>query len=116
MGLRVKRYGPLATIVLLGKLVGTFEPPRVIVVTAQANSTRASANTMPPSQAADTVAGTKRNGKSQPRAMPTAALMAQASGGRTRTWAVSTVPLVSTLSAGAPNERLERAATRGRDA
>ena len=31
MGLRVKRYGPLSTMVVVGRLVGTFEPVLVIV-------------------------------------------------------------------------------------
>src|SRR5215468_7281030 len=35
MGLRVKRYGPLSTMVVVGRLVGTFEPALVIVTMAQ---------------------------------------------------------------------------------
>src|SRR5215510_2533775 len=41
MELRVKRYGPLSTMVVVGRLVGTFEPVLVIVTIAEATSTSA---------------------------------------------------------------------------
>src|SRR5215510_10581335 len=52
MGLRVKRYGPLSTMVAVGRLVGTFEPPLVMVTMAQARSASARTNTIAPSQPA----------------------------------------------------------------
>ena len=33
MGLRVKRYGPCSTMVVVGRLVGMFEPALMIVTT-----------------------------------------------------------------------------------
>src|SRR5215831_15572746 len=91
MGLRVKRYGPLSTMVVVGRLVGTFEPTLVIVTIAQANSASARTNTIPPSQPAGKSAG--RNGKraSQLSASPAMTASAHASGGRITTWAVSAV-------------------------
>jgi hypothetical protein len=35
MGLRVMRYDPLSTMVVVGRLVGTFEPAPVIVTMAE---------------------------------------------------------------------------------
>src|SRR5215831_14555614 len=61
MGLRVKRYGPLSTMVVVGRLVGTFEPARMTVTMAQAKSASARTNTIAPSQPAGRSAG--RNGK-----------------------------------------------------
>src|SRR5215813_9283665 len=61
MGLRVKRYGPLSTMAVVGRLVGTFEPPLVMVTMAQARSASARTNTIAPSQPAARPAG--RNGK-----------------------------------------------------
>src|ERR671935_247313 len=61
MGLREKRYGPLSTMVVVGRLVGTFEPALVIVTMAQASSASATTNTIAPSQPAGRSAG--KNGK-----------------------------------------------------
>src|SRR5262245_38191346 len=52
MGLRVKRYGPLSTMMVVGRLVGTFEPALVIVTMDQATSASAKANTIAPNQPA----------------------------------------------------------------
>src|SRR6516165_1433723 len=81
MGLRVKRYGPLATMVVVGRLVGTFEPAQVIVTMAQATSASARTNTIAPSQLAATSAG--RNGKrrSQLSASPIMTARPHATGG-----------------------------------
>src|SRR5215468_9688644 len=70
MGLRVKRYGPLSTMVMVGRLVGTFEPALVIVTMAQANS--ASARTHIKAQRQPTGRSAGRNGKgtSQSSASP----------------------------------------------
>ena len=46
-------------------LVGTFEPARVMVAIAQANSASATTNTTPPSQPAGTEAGMNGKGTSQ---------------------------------------------------
>ena len=50
--------------VVVGRLVGTFEPARVMVVIAHPTSASARANTIAPSQPADTAAG--KNGKGCP--------------------------------------------------
>src|SRR5262249_12610886 len=91
MGLRVKRYGPLSTMVVVGRLVGTFEPVPVIVTMAQANSASARTNTIAPSQPAGRSAG--RNGKatSQLSASPAMTASPHAIGGRITTLAVSAV-------------------------
>src|SRR5262249_15446297 len=65
MGLRVKRYGPLSTMVVVGRLVGTFEPALVIVTMAHANSPSARTNTIAPSQRAGRSAGRNGKGRSQ---------------------------------------------------
>src|SRR5438270_2947834 len=70
MGLRVKRYGPVSTMVVVGRLVGTFEPARVMVEIAHATSASARANTTAPSQPADTAAGKNGKGMSQLSASP----------------------------------------------
>src|SRR5262249_39435837 len=89
MGLRVKRKGPVSTIVVVGSLEGTFVPAPVIVTIAQANSASASANTMAPSHAAGTVAGMNGKGMSQLSTSPASTARAHTIGGRTLTFAVS---------------------------
>src|SRR5215467_11626198 len=91
MGLRVKRYGPLSTMVVVGRAVRTFEPARVIVTMAQANSASARTNTIAPSQPAGTAAGTNGKGRSQLSASPASTATAHAIGGRIMTFAVSSV-------------------------
>src|SRR5215471_11530437 len=91
MGLRVKRYGPLSTMVVVGRLVGTFEPALVIVTMAHASSASARANTIAPSQPAGTAAGTNGKGMSQLSASPASTATAHAIGGRITTFAVSVV-------------------------
>src|SRR5262249_7283975 len=61
MGLRVKRYGPLSAMAVVGRLVGTFKPALVIVTMAHATSASARTNTIAPSQPAARPAG--RNGR-----------------------------------------------------
>jgi hypothetical protein len=68
-----------------GLLVGTFEPARVIVAIAQANSASATTNTAPPSQGAGTTAGTNGKGMSQLSAKAAMTASAHASGGRMMT-------------------------------
>src|SRR5262245_39822892 len=70
MGLRVKRYGPLSTMVVVGRLVGTFEPALVIVTIAEATSTMARINTIAPSQPAGRLEGSNGKGTSQLSASP----------------------------------------------
>src|SRR6266851_4532879 len=91
MGLRVKRYGPLSTMVVVGRLVGTFEPALVMVTMAQVASASATTNTRIPSPPAGTSAGRNGKGISQSSASPAMTASAQASGGRTMTFAVSAV-------------------------
>src|SRR6516225_9131860 len=91
MGLRVKRYGPLSTMVVVGSLVGTFEPALVIVTMAQENSASARTNTIAPSQPAGAAAGTNGKGMSQLSARPASTATAHANGGRKMTFAVSVV-------------------------
>src|SRR5215469_2150 len=61
MGLRVKRDGPLSTMVVVGRVVGTLEPALVIPTMAHANSASARTKTIAPSQPAGRSTG--RNGK-----------------------------------------------------
>src|SRR5215467_14346949 len=70
MGLRVKRYGPLSTMVVVGRLVGTFEPALVILTMAQANSASARTKTIAPSQPAGRSTGRNGKGTSQLSAKP----------------------------------------------
>src|SRR3981189_3467545 len=95
MGLRVKRYGPLSTMVVVGGLVGTFEPALVMVPMAQAASASAKANTRAPSQPAGRSAGSNGKGASQSRASPAMTASAQASGGRMMTCAVAAVSFMA---------------------
>jgi hypothetical protein len=85
MGLRVKRYGPLSTMVVVGRLVGTFEPALVIVTIAQATSASAKANTIAPSQPAGRSTGRNGRGTSQLSGSPAMTASAHASGGRIMT-------------------------------
>src|SRR5215510_4889734 len=77
--------------VVVGRSVGTFEPARVTVAIAQANSASAKANTIAPSQPAGTAAGTNGKGTSQLSASPASTATTHASGGRIMTLAVSVV-------------------------
>src|SRR5215475_1364993 len=77
--------------VVVGRRVGTFEPARVMVKIAHANSATARANTIAPSQPADTAAGKNGKGISQLSASPASTAIAHAIGGRTMTFAVSAV-------------------------
>jgi hypothetical protein len=76
---------------VVGRLVGTFEPARVMVAIAQASSASARANTIAPSQVAGTAAGTNGRGMSQLSASPASTATAHAIGGRIMTFAVSVV-------------------------
>jgi hypothetical protein len=60
IGLRVKRYGPLPTMLAVGRFVGTLEPALVIVTMAQATSANARANTIAASLQAGPPGGTAR--------------------------------------------------------
>src|SRR4029453_5869790 len=91
MGLRVKRYGPLSTMVVVGRLVGMFVPALVMVSMAQMASARARTNTTAPNKPAGQSSGRNGKGSSQSRANPATTASAQASGGRIKTRAVSWV-------------------------
>src|SRR5262245_41394126 len=95
MGLRIKRYGPLSTMVVVGRLVGTCEPARLMVAIAQATSASARANSIAPSQPAGTAAGTNGKGRSQLSASPATSATAHAIGGRIMTFAVSVVSAIA---------------------
>jgi len=75
--------------VVLGRLVGTFEPALVIVTMAQANSASARTNTIAPSQPAGRSAGKSGKGASQLSASPAMTASPHASGGRIMTCAAS---------------------------
>jgi hypothetical protein len=77
--------------VVVGRLVGTFEPDRVMVKIAHPKSASARAKTIAPSQAARNAAGKNRRGMSQSSASPASTASAHAIGGRTMTFAVSAV-------------------------
>src|SRR5262249_36314265 len=77
--------------VVVGRLVGTFEPARVMVEIAHATTTSARANTIVPSPPVATAAGKKGNGMSHWSASPAGTASAHAIGGRTMTFAVSAV-------------------------
>src|SRR5262245_11223151 len=77
--------------VVVGRLVGTFEPARLMVAIAQATSVSARANTIAPAQAAGTAAAMNGKGASQLSASPASTASAHAIGGRTMTLAVSAV-------------------------
>src|SRR5215831_17507853 len=85
-------------IVVVGRLVGTFEPAWVIVTIAQAKSASASANTIVPSQPAGTVDGTNGKGISQLSASPASTATAHAIGGRITTFAVSVASAMGAIA------------------
>src|SRR4051812_34753346 len=89
---------------MVGLLVGTLEPARVMVTIAQANNASATTNTAPPSQRAGTAAGRNGKGISQSSAKPAMTASAHASGGRMTTWAVAALSLL----AGPPSHRAAR--------
>src|SRR5215470_12558977 len=97
MGLRVKRYGPLSTMGVVGRLLGTVEAAPGIVKMAQATSASARTKTIAPSEPAGRSAG--RNGKdtSQLSASPAITASPHASGGRIMTRAVSAVSSMAGL-------------------
>src|SRR3954471_13037541 len=80
---------------MVGTLVGTLEPARVMVTIAQANNASATTNTAPPSQPAGTAAGTNGKGISQSSAKAAMTASAHASGGRMTTCAVAAVSLMA---------------------
>src|SRR5262249_59227528 len=84
-GVRVKRYGPLSTMVVVDRLVGTFEPALLMVTTAHASSASAKTNTIAPSQPAGRSAGRNGKGTSQLSASPAMTASPHASGGRIMT-------------------------------
>ncbi|SRR5229473_6557030 len=77
--------------VVVGRLVGTFEPARVMVAIAQARSASARANTIAPTQPAGATAGTNGKGVSRLSASPASTETAHAIGGRIITFALSVV-------------------------
>src|SRR5262249_30206186 len=81
--------------VVVGRLVGTFEPAQVTVAIAHAKSASARANTIAPSQPAGTEAGTNGKGRSQLSTSPPTTATAHAIGGRTMTFAVSVVSVMA---------------------
>src|SRR5215813_8910676 len=83
--------------VVVGKLVGTFEPAWVTAAIAQTNSASARANTIAPSHAVGTAAGTNGKGMSQLSASPANTATAHAIGGRKITFAVSVVSAMAGL-------------------
>src|SRR5207344_990324 len=83
---------------MVGLLVGTFEPARMMVAIAQANSASATTTTAPPSQPAGTAAGTNGKGISQSSAKAAMTASAHASGGRMTTCAVAAVSLMGASS------------------
>src|SRR5712664_3413296 len=83
--------------VVVGMLVGTFEPALVMVAIAQANSASASTNTIPPTQPAGTEAGTNGQDMTHCRASPASTASAHAIGGRMMTLAVSGVSFMAGL-------------------
>ena len=78
----MKRYGPLSTMVVVGRLVGTFEPALVIVKMAQATSASARTNTAAPSQPAGRSTGRNAKGTSQWSASPAMTANPHPRGGR----------------------------------
>src|SRR5216683_7383671 len=84
--------------VMAGWLVGTFEPARVMVATAQTKSASASRKTTVPSQAAGIKDDTNGKGCSQLSVNPDSAAITQAIGGRIMTPAVSVGSAIAGLS------------------
>ena len=87
----------MSTMVVVGLLMGTFEPARVMVAIAQTASACAVANTAPPTQPEGTAAGMNGKGMSHCRASAASAATAHAIGGRMMTLAVSAVSLMARL-------------------
>src|SRR5215470_9870866 len=87
----------MSTMVVVGRLVGTFEPARVMVAIARANSASARANTIAPNRPAGTAAETNGKGMSQLSASPASTATAHAIGGRIVTFAVSVVSAMAGL-------------------
>src|ERR1700704_4242845 len=81
--------------VVVGRLVGTFEPALVMVAIAQANSASASTNTIPPTQPAGTEAGMNGKDTTHCRVSPASTASAHAIGGRIMTLAVSAMSLMA---------------------
>jgi hypothetical protein len=71
--------------VVVGRLVGTFDPALVTVATAQATSESATTNTIGPSQPGARSAGRNGKGTSQLSASPAMTASPNASGDRIRT-------------------------------
>src|SRR5215472_7763395 len=87
--------------VVVGWLVGTFEPAQVMVAIAQPKSANATASTIAPSQLAGTAAGTNGKGRSQLSASPASTATAHAIGGRIMTFAVSVASAMAGIESGA---------------
>src|SRR5215212_11248058 len=83
--------------VIVGLLVGTFEPARVTVAIAQTASASAVPNTAPPTQRAGTAAGMNGRGMSQCRANAASTASIHAIGGRMMTLAVSAASFMASL-------------------
>src|SRR6266446_4444007 len=77
--------------VVVGRLVGTFEPARVMVEISHTTSASAKTNTIAPSQPAGIAADKNGKGMIQLSANPASTASAHAIGGRTMTFAVSAV-------------------------
>ena len=84
-----------------------------MVSIAQRASAHARTNTTAPSRPARQSSGTKSTDSSQSRANPAVTAIAQASGGRTRTWAVCTVSLIFGNSLSRRGVELPSASTTG---
>src|SRR5262249_1951503 len=91
--------------VVVGRLVGTFEPALVIVTMAQAISASAKTNTIAPSQPAGRSTGSNGKGASQLSVSPAVTASPHASGGRMRTWAGSAESSMASIAAQRLNDR-----------
>src|SRR5262245_22584114 len=91
--------------VVVGRSVGTFEPARVTVEIAQANSASARTNTNAPSRSAGTAAGMNGKGMSQSSASPASTATGHAIVGLIVTLAVSVVSAMTGLLNRAPRSR-----------
>src|SRR5262245_27014372 len=80
---------------VVGRLVGTFEPARVLVTIAQAASASASRKTSAPGQTGGRIFVMKGRGISQSSRMPAMMASAHAIGGRMMTLAVSVGGMVN---------------------
>src|SRR3954469_8430322 len=80
--------------VVVGRLVGTLVPARVMVSRAQTANASASTKTTAPNKPAGQSSGTNTSGSSQSSTNPVTTASAQASGGRTSTWAVDAFSLI----------------------